>query len=491
MKIFRRLLPKSLAGQLIGLILVALLGGHITAIVILADERREALQAASRGEVLARVATIARLLAVSPSGLHPQILENAQSPFIWFSMSDDSATKSPAISARELFVANRLRTMLAAPNAEVHVRLGRRPSKEEAGDENGNENDDEDEGNPHDRGEKRQAGYFDHRDGSKRWRRHFRWGIQLSVQLQNGQWLNAATRLPNRETTWALQPLLALAIAILLIIAGVIFSVRRITQPLARLAAAADAVGRGETTTDIAEMGSEDVQRTIRAFNRMRSRLETFIEDRTNLLAAVSHDLRSPVTSLRLRAEFIEDEELREKILETLMEMQTIIETTLIFAREETRTEQTRPTDLAALIDSIVSDFRDQGKTCCYLGPERLVMTVRPVSLKRALRNLLDNAVTYGGSGQITLWPGDTATDADHRIEIEDWGPGIPEADMERMFEPFVRLESSRNRETGGIGLGLAIARSIIRGHGGEIVAENKSAGGLKLTVKLPLADPP
>jgi signal transduction histidine kinase len=247
-------------------------------------------------------------------------------------------------------------------------------------------------------------------------------------------------------------------------------------------------VGRGETTSDIPEEGPQDVQRTIRAFNRMRNRLETFVEDRTNLLAAISHDLRSPVTSLRLRAEFIEDEQLRGEILETLSEMQTIIETTLIFARDETRTEESRPTDLAALIESLVSDYQEQGHTCSYSGPERFVITSRPVSLKRAIRNLLENALAYGGSAQATLVPGDPDSGADHRILIEDNGPGIAEADIEHIFEPFVRLETSRSKETGGIGLGLAITRSILRGHGGDVRAENKPDGGLRITASLPQA---
>ncbi|NQW00774.1 MAG: HAMP domain-containing protein [Rhodospirillales bacterium] len=478
MGLLKRLIPRSLSGQLISLILIALLGGHLVALIILADERREALESATQGEVLARTATIARLLNVSPTDLQNQVMDNAQSPFVAFSISDASATANPPRSRRELLIASRLRAMLDNPNADVHVRLGLSSRFLSRDSEPEEEEDDHAEKN-------RNEFLKHHRDGNQ-WRRHFRWGIQLSVQLGNGQWLNAATQTPNRKSSWALQSLLALGLSILMIIGAVILSVRRITRPLATLAMAADAVGRGETTPDMAEEGPEDLQRTIRAFNRMRSRLETFVEDRTNLLAAVSHDLRSPVTSLRLRAEFIEDEQLRAEILETLSEMQTIIETTLIFAREETRTEDTRPTDLAALIESLVNDFKDQGKTCSYTGPERFVITGRPVSLKRAIRNLLENAITYGLSATATLIPGDSKNRTDHAIVIEDSGPGIPEQEIEHMFEPFVRLETSRSRETGGIGLGLAIARSIVRGHGGDIQAANKPQGGLRITIHLP-----
>lgn len=482
----KRLIPKSLSGQLIGLILLAVFTSHVIAVVILADERREALEEATRGEVLARTATIARLLSISPANLHSQILENAQSPFVQFSVTEESATNTQPQSKRERFVANRIREMLEVKETPVHVRLG--VGRQKFGGDDDDDDDDERQA-LRDKSKKRSGGIFKHHEDGKRWRRHFRWGIQLSVQLADGNWLNSATRSPIRKSAWALQPLLALGLSIFLIVGAVLLSVRRITQPLATLTSAADAVGRGETTPDIAEKGPEDVKRTIRAFNRMRNRLETFVEDRTNLIAAVSHDLRSPVTSLRLRAEFIDDPELREAILETLSEMQTLIETTLIFAREETRTEDTRPTDLAALVESIASDFQDQGKPCTYSGPERLVLSGRPVSLKRAVRNLMDNAITYGNSADVTLIPGDPESGTDHMILVEDTGPGIPEADIEQMFQPFVRLESSRSKETGGIGLGLAISRSIIRGHGGDILAENKEDGGLKITIRLPQAD--
>lgn len=485
MKFLKRLFPKSMSGQLIVLILLTLTVSHTISSSIFIGERRDALEEATRGEVLARTATIARLISVSPTDLHSQILENAQSPFVVFSVTNESATDNVPQSPRELRVAARLIEMLNTEANQVHVRLGRK-KKTFAG--NG---DDDGNGDPAREYKNDTDKYrnLDPRENGKRWRRHFKWGIQISLQLQDGTWLNSATRSPIRKNSWTLQPLLALALSIVLIVAAVLFSVRRITRPLAKLAQAADALGRGETTADIDEMGPEDSRRTIRAFNRMRTRLETFVEDRTNLIAAVSHDLRSPVTSLRLRAEFIEDEELRSEILQTLEEMQTLIETTLIFAREETRTEETRPTDLSALIESIANDFEDLGKSCRFEGPARLVLEGRPVSLKRAFRNLIENAVTYGGEANIRLRAGDPLSGSDHVITIDDKGPGIPESEVENIFQPFVRLEASRNRETGGIGLGLAIARSIIRGHGGEISAKNNEWGGLQITVRLPQAD--
>jgi signal transduction histidine kinase len=270
-----------------------------------------------------------------------------------------------------------------------------------------------------------------------------------------------------------------MAVAISLIVA---LMIRRMTRPMADLAAAAERLGRGEAVPPVPERGPEDVRQTTRAFNRMHGRLQRFVQDRTRMLAAISHDLRTPLTSLRLRAEFVDDEETRTKILETLEEMERMTEATLAFAREEARREDTRTVDLAALVESLCEDLRDLDMDVTYSGPPSLLYPCRSVSVKRALRNLIENAVIYGERARVTL----ARADQELSIAIEDDGPGIPEADFERVFAPFVRLEESRSQETGGIGLGMAIARSIVRGHGGDITLANRPEGGLRVTIHLP-----
>jgi signal transduction histidine kinase len=265
----------------------------------------------------------------------------------------------------------------------------------------------------------------------------------------------------------------------------VVLMIRRMTRPMADLAAAAERLGRGEAVPPVPERGPEDVRQTTRAFNRMHGRLQRFVQDRTRMLAAISHDLRTPLTSLRLRAEFVDDEETRAKILEALDEMERMTEATLAFAREEARREDTRTVDLAALVDSLCEDLRDLGMDVSYGGPPSLLYPCRSMSLKRAVRNLIENAVTYGKRARVTL----TRDEQEMRIVIDDDGPGIPEADFERVFAPFVRLEESRSQETGGIGLGMAIARSIVRGHGGDITLANRAEGGLRVAIHLPRVD--
>jgi signal transduction histidine kinase len=244
-------------------------------------------------------------------------------------------------------------------------------------------------------------------------------------------------------------------------------------------------LGRGQETAALVERGPRDVRRTIAAFNRMNQRLQRYVSGRTNMLAAISHDLRTPITSLRLRAEFVEDSETRERMIATLDEMQQMAEATLDFAREEAAPEHTRPVDLAALLQSLCDDLAELGQEVSFgenEAPAPATLACRPVALKRALRNLIENAVRYGQRARLAL----QASEEGFRIEIDDDGPGIAAEALERVFEPFVRLEESRSRETGGIGLGLAIARSIVRGHGGDIALATRDEGGLRASVTLP-----
>ena len=207
-----------------------------------------------------------------------------------------------------------------------------------------------------------------------------------------------------------------------------------------------------------------------------------FVQDRTRMLAAISHDLRTPITTLRLRAEFIDDEEMRGKILDTLEEMQAMTEAVLAFAREDASNEETREVDLSALASSMAEDFSELGKDVRFLGDDAIVYACRPISLKRALRNLIENALRYAGAAEIKVVKGVDGL----QISVLDQGPGIPAEKLEEVFSPFFRVEGSRNLETGGVGLGLSITRTIIRSHGGDVTLANRKDGGLEATINLP-----
>ncbi len=304
----------------------------------------------------------------------------------------------------------------------------------------------------------------------------------VSIALGPDRWMNTAlqNRPPRRLISsdgW-----ISFFITAIVISAIVAFALRRITRPLGQLSAAAGRLGRGEAVEPLQEDGPADVRETIRAFNDMQQRLHKYVADRTQMLAAISHDLRTPITSLRLRAEMLDDDEARERMIATLGDMQKMVEATLAFAREEASTEPTRVTDLAALIEAVCEDLGDIGHSVSFAETERLSYPCRPLALRRALSNLIENAASYGEHASVRL---EAAADGPNII-IEDNGPGIPAADIERIFEPFVRLETSRSTETGGIGLGMAIARDIVRRHGGEITLDNRPEGGLRVVIALP-----
>lgn len=476
MRWLSRLWPKHLAGQMIALLLLALVLAQVITVLIFADERRFAIRAADRAQLLGRTVSIVRLLENAPASLHQEILKTASSSRLRYWLSTTSAVAA-SDSDRNGPARRRLSEMLGEEiDRDVRVDFGddHRPWQGWW-----------DDGEPPSRTEDRGSrwGSDDHDD-----RRHFHgpFTIVMSTRLQDGEWLNLESRMPPPSIGWKLPALTWLALMATTLSAVVIFMVRRITRPMAALASAAERAGRGEAIAPLPEVGPADVRQTTRAFNQMHDRLQRFVQDRTRMLAAMSHDLRTPITTLRLRTEFIDDDETRIKILETLEEMQRMTEATLAFMREEAAIEATRVVDLTALVGSIAADLADLGDDVNFAAGTSRPYACRPASMKRALRNLIENAIRYGKKAEIAL----AEKDEQLIIIIDDDGPGLPEADIERMFAPFVRLDPSRSGETGGIGLGLAIARSILRSHGGDISLVNRQAGGLRATVTLPKKQP-
>ncbi len=309
------------------------------------------------------------------------------------------------------------------------------------------------------------------------------WGpprAQVAVALLDGGWLSFRVGPPQhfpggpwRPTFWLVLTLAAVVVAL--------WIAQRTARPLERFAAAADRFGRELEAPHLPELGSREIKRAARAFNRMQARIKRLVEDRAMMLAAVSHDLRTGLTRLKLRTDFIEDEEQRAKAVADIETMRQMLAEMLAFARDDAAAEPRRPVDLAQLLQDLCEDSADAGNRVSYDGPAHLSVVGRPVALRRLFLNLLDNAVRYGGAAALRLNDSRTTIEA----AILDRGPGIPEAERERVFSPFYRLDSSRSRETGGAGLGLAIARAIARRHGGDIVLAEREGGGLAATVTL------
>jgi signal transduction histidine kinase len=316
--------------------------------------------------------------------------------------------------------------------------------------------------------------------------------IIVGLRLPDEEWLNITAELEPARPWHSPTFLAAFGLMTVVAAALTLWAVRRLTAPVRTLAAAAEALGRDVNAPPLPEDGPTEVAVAAAAFNTMAARIRRFVQDRTDLLTAIGHDLRTPITRLKLRAEFIEDDEQRGKVLADLEELETMVSATLAFGRDARTGEAVSALDMAELLRTLLDEAGDARPEAAahleYEGPPHLTVRARPLSLKRALTNLISNAVMYGGGARVRLLPPASvgAAGAMLTVEIEDNGPGIPPGELERVFEPFHRGEPSRNRETGGVGLGLPIARNIMRAHGGDVVLTNRPSGGAKATVTLP-----
>jgi signal transduction histidine kinase len=474
----RRLWARSLAAQIIVAMLLALGISQVIGFMISWDERGRALYMAAKSEFLVRTASLAQLLETTPSTLENDVLNASNTAYTRFWVSRDEPVDSTAwrheawtvlaqplpTLSQSIHGQRRLErqasqpsypsgNIVAAAAAMAHLTWATLPA--------------------HAWPLSRPAKFL-FLDESK--------GMGIAVRLESGAWLNAAYSKPIPNSIWTSQTAISLAITAAILSLIAIFVARSIARPMRRLAVAAEALGRGESVKPLPESGPDDIRQTAEAFNRMQERLERFVQDRTRMLAAISHDLRTPLTSLRLRAEFVTDHDVQEKMLKTIDEIQTMTEAALAFVREEATAETTRTVDLSALVESLCDDLAELGHTVTFIDGAAINYRCRPDALRRAIRNLIENAVRYGECARVSVLR--TAKSID--IAIEDDGPGIPDEVMEQVFAPFYRLEDSRNRETGGVGLGLSIARAIARHHGGDVLLSNR-AKGLQATISLPL----
>ena len=274
---------------------------------------------------------------------------------------------------------------------------------------------------------------------------------------------------------WSKLASVAILSACVLVLALVV--VRTLGSPLRVLAVAADGIGKGPAV-HLDEAGPREVRRVAQAFNAMQARIDKLIRDRTESLAAVSHDLRTPIARLRLRSGLLGDGEDKAAFASDLGEMEGMINALMAFLNGENDPEKPRLVDLAAMLETLVNAAIDADQPATYDGPARHVVNVRPLAMKRALSNVINNALVHGGRADVALIPG-----APTLIRVQDDGPGIPEAELAAVFEPFYRVDAARTG-SGGMGLGLAIAGQVIAREGGTITLEND--GGLRVSIELP-----
>lgn len=446
-----RLVPRSLLGQLALLILGAFLAAQAISIWLFADERGAAIRAAQRFETVERAEAVARALDKAPAESRESILTAVNSRLVRFSAGDAPLVETgrmelPALGGGDI----RATEITVSPHdgqpaeppaafAWLHERM-------------------------------RAAGVAPVE-------------FRISIPLAGDDWLNVQARFqrPDIQAPPALMGATLLSLSLLM--AALWVGLGRITRPLRQLADAADGFGLDAPAPEMPRHGPREVRALSDALGRMHGRLTAMIADRTRMLAALGHDLRSPITALRVRAEMVDDDETRERMAATLDEMQEMVDSTLAYARGVSTDQPMETCDLALLVGELADELSETGPQIAVMSSEPVRAEVRRTAVRRALRNLMENAQRYGSRARVSV------TQVGDRAEmlIEDEGPGIPEQDLEKVFDPFTRLETSRSRETGGIGLGLPIARAILRAHGGDVVLSNRAEGGLRATVHLPL----
>jgi signal transduction histidine kinase len=454
--------------QMVVLVLLALVLAQGISVWILASAHRNVLAATNERFAIRQFASMVHLLEQTPPELHRRLLKVWRHPGRQFGFMQEPPLDStaPDSAAEQRLEQVMVRVLGAQYQGRIQVAVELQPRRKESYSESHDKHDEEE--------HRFHRPRHPHRD--PRWWKERGFKLKrllLAVHLDDGRWFYCHYAAPQIIGLAARQPLISVAIASVLVLMVVFWQLRKITRPLRALRSASDAMGRGQSVESVEETGPSDLRQTIAAFNEMNERVQRFVSDRTRMLAALSHDLRTPITSMRLRLEMMEPGEQRDKLLASLDEMQQMSEATLAFVRHADDGEEACKVNLAALLSSLCDDLSDLGMAVSLADVQEQVAEVRPVSLKRALRNVIENAVHYGREAYVRM----QRHDKDIVIEVEDRGPGIPEDRLQDVFEPFVRLEESRNRDTGGMGLGLSIARQILIRHGGDIELRNTGQG--------------
>ncbi len=412
----KRLLPSSIAGRMILVLLLVLTVSQVVSAAIHYSDRADSLTILGGGHVAERIATIARLIDGTPPDQRGRLIEAVRGPTLQVSLSSESTAREGGQDYwHTQILEENLRLHLSgfAPNAikveflesekgrwslpaEPPVNIAASPME-------------------------LVHSHMRHMMGELALGRK----VRVSIRLADSSWLNFATPLAELTVFWSPRFLISLAVMALTVIVVSIWAVRRSTEPLATFGRAAERLGRDVRAPPLPERGPSEVRKAVQAFNRMQDRIRRFVDDRLRMVAAISHDLRTPITRLRLRAEFIEDEVQQQKMLADLDEMENMISTTITFAREEASSEPMQDMDLVALLQSVCSGMTDAGSTVAFDAKGRIPCHGRPIALRRAFTNLVDNAVKYGGSAEVSV----QAQRDSIIVRIEDRGPGIATED--------------------------------------------------------------
>ncbi len=445
----KRLFPDALASRIVLLLAITILVANLIALALLSFQQQRFDRQASEDREIERIASLIPAMEAVDAQVRQVIARDASTRFARVRVEDAPLLTKTATDSRSRYIAQALKETLE--REDVNVAIIDRPARPDA----------------------------PNRGGSFKTDRVIAITLPLTARDERAEWLNVVTSgAPARQGRFDAKPFFTVLAASLVGVLGVSIALaRHLTKPLGQFSEAARAAGRGDRTARVPEEGAREMREAAQAFNAMQAEISQFDAERMRMLAAVGHDLRTPMTSLRIRAEMIDDESQRDAMVRTLDEMAVMADGLVSYAKEGQDGEKTTTLDLAPLLKQLCDD-----RGAVFNAKSKVQVSGRRVGLGRAIGNLIDNAKRYGEGATLTL----TQDKENAIITIEDNGPGIPPDQLEDMFRPFTRGEGSRNAETGGAGLGLSIARTIIIAHGGGITLENRQTGGLRAIVTLP-----
>lgn len=442
-----RWLPKSLAGQMAALLGLALLIAQLANFALILNEREKLSLAQNEAPALSAFARTAGDIAQAAPEFRDAVVSDASQRGARFAIGSN---RTIAEAERETALEERARAALAeAGIATREIHATHRPAADD-----------------------------------RRPARPDRQVLRIEAVTGDGQWLSGRMFTPRRDPLLPVRLGAATLLLYLIVLGASVWIAVRIARPLRDLKRAADRFhGKGDPI-EVTPRGPEDVRLAITAFNAMNRRVIDLLDEKDHMLGAIGHDLRTPLASLRIRIESMDPEEDREAAIAKIGEMTAMLEDILVLARSGRAREEARPTDVSALVETLADEFADLGQPVTFQRSPRAVAPVQADLLRRALRNLIDNAVVYGGSAVLSV----EDIGREIAIRVTDAGPGIAPEEMAKVLRPFYRVEGSRNRATGGSGLGLAIARNIAEQHGGALVLAAGEHGGLVASVVVPKA---
>jgi signal transduction histidine kinase len=444
----KKLPPKSLVGQMAVLIGIALLLAQLASFAFVLVQRQQFNRAQIDTPAVTRFTSTAADFAQAAAEFKVLVLSDASRRGARYSL--DAKSNVPGELRRRDDTEDRLRQSLESAGVqvrEVRAAIDPRPSER--------------------------------RNGA---RRRPSQGMLLSAQLASGQWLNARLNVPGQPPLVTPELGLATLLLYLFVLSAAVFIATRLARPLGELTRAAEAFGGRNEPVTVEPRGPADLRNAIQAFNAMNRRVVDLLEEKDRTLGAIGHDLRTPLASLRIRAESVEPEDDRERMIATIGEMTETLEDILTLARVGRSREAFEQADVSQLARSVAEEFEELGQKVSFAADARHMLSVQTNLLRRALRNLVDNALKYAGSAEIHV----DSSENTIRIAVLDRGPGLSSAELERVAGAFYRGEPSRNRDTGGAGLGLSIAQAVADAHGGTLIFANREDGGLSATITLP-----